>query len=163
MNRNPADLIMSLKDAVVWRESLRRDGLKLAVTNGCFDILHRGHADYLYRAREQGDALLVLINSDASVRTLKGPSRPVVDEYSRAYLLCALECVDAVVIFNEPRCTGYFSAIRPDIYVKGGDYTLETLDQEERAALQDAGADFRFIPFVEGFSTTNIVNRIKEQ
>lgn len=163
MNRNPADLIMTLDQAVVWRESLRRDGLKLAMTNGCFDILHRGHADYLYRAREQGDALLVLINSDASVRALKGPSRPVVDEFSRAYLLCALECVDAVVVFNEPRCTACFSALKPDIYVKGGDYTLETLNPEEREALQEGGADFRFIPFVEGFSTTNIVNRIKEQ
>lgn len=161
MNRNPAELIMPLDTAAKWRQSLKEANLKLAITNGCFDILHRGHADYLYRAREQADALLVLINSDASVRTLKGPDRPVVDEYSRAYLLCALECVDAVVIFSEPRCTRYFSVLRPDVYVKGGDYTLATLDSEERAALQQVNAEFRFIPFVEGFSTTNLISRIK--
>ena len=161
MNRNPADLIMSLEQAAEWRQSLRVDNKKLAVTNGCFDLLHRGHADYLYRARNEADALLVLVNSDASVSALKGPTRPLVDEYSRAYLLCALECVDAVVIFGEPRCTRYFKVLQPDVYVKGGDYTIETLNPEERTALQQANAEFCFIPFVEGFSTTSIIEKIK--
>jgi D-glycero-beta-D-manno-heptose 1-phosphate adenylyltransferase len=163
MNRNPEDLIMSLEAADAWRQALKKENRKLAITNGCFDILHRGHADYLYRAREQADALLVLINSDASVQALKGPNRPVMDEHSRAYLLCALECVDAVVIFSEQRCTKYFSILQPDVYIKGGDYTIKTLNNEERIALQQANAEFRFIPFVEGFSTTNIISRIKAE
>jgi rfaE bifunctional protein nucleotidyltransferase chain/domain len=152
---------MSLEQAAAWRQSLRADNKKLAVTNGCFDLLHRGHADYLYRARNEADALMVLVNSDASVSALKGPTRPLVDEYSRAYLLCALECVDAVVIFGEPRCTEYFKVLQPDVYVKGGDYTIETLNPEERTALQQANAKFCFIPFVDGFSTTSIIEKIK--
>ncbi len=152
---------MSLEQAAAWRQSLRADNKKLAVTNGCFDLLHRGHADYLHRARNEADALLVMVNSDASVSSLKGPTRPLVDEYSRAYLLCALECVDAVVIFGEPRCTEYFKVLQPDVYVKGGDYTIATLNPEERTALQQANAKFCFIPFVNGFSTTSIIEKIK--
>ena len=94
---DPAARVMDLDAALRYRETLRRQGKKLVVTNGCFDLLHRGHATYLAAARECGDALLILVNSDASVRALKGPSRPVVDEYSRAFLLASLRAVDAAV------------------------------------------------------------------
>ena len=156
-----ADKIMTLAEAVRWREGLRAAGSRLAVTNGCFDILHRGHADYLDRARRAGDALLVLLNSDRSVRELKGPERPVNDEYARAFVLGALAAVDAVVVFDGKRCTAELAALRPDIYVKGGDYTVETLDPEERGVLLEAGSEFRFIPFVAGYSTTETIRKMR--
>ena len=158
----PESRVMTLADAVAWRESLRAAGKKLVVTNGCFDLLHRGHAEYLARSRALGDALLVLVNSDASVRALKGPSRPVVDEFSRAQLLCSLRAVDAAVIFDAPRCHRELAALAPDIYVKGGDYTVEQLDPDERAALFAAHTKIVFQPFVDGFSTTRLLDRIKE-
>jgi rfaE bifunctional protein nucleotidyltransferase chain/domain len=162
MSRNPADKVMSLEQAVAWRHELRRQGRRLAATNGCFDLLHRGHASYLNEARSCGDALLVAINSDASVRALKGPTRPLVTEQDRAYLLAALECVDAVVIFDSPRATELFRQLPPDVYVKGGDYTEETLDRDEYAVLKAAGAEFRFIRFINGLSTTNLVKKIQQ-
>ncbi len=158
---DPSSLIMTLNDACSWRESLRSDKRRLVVTNGCFDILHRGHAEYLYKARCCGDAMLVLINSDKSVQELKGPTRPIIDEYNRAYMLCSLECVDAVVMFDTQRCTEQFLKLKPDVYVKGGDYNIDNINAEEKAALLSVGVDFEFIPFVKGFSTTDIVNRIK--
>ena len=157
---DPAARIMTLAEAAAWRETLRREGRKLVITNGCFDLVHRGHASYLHDSRELGDALLVLLNSDRSVRALKGAFRPVVDEYSRAYLLASLRAVDAVVIFDGSVCAAELAALAPDIYVKGGDYTLEKLNAEERAALLAAGTEIRFKPFVAGFSTSGIVDRI---
>lgn len=156
---SPNQRIMTLADAVKWRQALRAAGRKLVVTNGCFDILHRGHAEYLAAAREQGNALLLLVNSDASVRELKGPTRPVIDEYSRAYLLCSLRCVDAAVIFPHQICAVELAALAPDVYVKGGDYTLERLNPDERKALLDCGAKIVFQPFVNGFSTTGILEK----
>ena len=161
MNRNPAEKIRSLSAAVEWRESLRKSGRKLVITKGCFDILHRGHAEYLYESRALGDALLILINSDRAVQELKGPTRPIIPEEHRAYMIGALESVDAVVVFDSQRCDKELRALSPDIYVKGGDYTLDKLDASERAALLESGAEIVFKPFIEGFSTTNIVNRIK--
>jgi rfaE bifunctional protein nucleotidyltransferase chain/domain len=162
MNRDPKNLIMSLEEALKWRARLKNEKRKLVITNGCFDILHRGHAEYLMEARMLGDAMLILINSDQSVRELKGPTRPIIDEYNRAYMLAALESVDAVVTFNTPRCTEMFLALQPDIYVKGGDYTLDTINKEEKQALLEVEAEIIFKPFIEGFSTTDIVNRIKQ-
>lgn len=161
MNRNPEKKIFTLPKAVAWRKKLRSEGRRLVITNGCFDILHRGHAEYMYRSRLFGDALLVLINSDNSIRTLKGPNRPIIDEYSRAYMLAALESIDGVVMFATPQCNQLFVELEPDIYVKGGDYTLETLDIDERDALQSVKAAIKFIPFIAGFSTTDIINKIK--
>ena len=157
---DPAERVMSLEQALKFREELRRAGRKLVVTNGCFDLLHRGHATYLAAARAQGDALLVLVNSDASVRELKGPSRPVVDEYSRAFLLASLRAVDAAMVFDGKRCDRELAALAPDIYVKAGDYTLETIDRTERAALEKAGTKIVFMPFVPGFSTTGTLKKI---
>ncbi|WP_294436578.1 adenylyltransferase/cytidyltransferase family protein [uncultured Victivallis sp.] len=162
MNRNPADLILTLEAACRFRESLRHEGKQLVVTNGCFDILHRGHAEYLHEARALGDAMIVLINSDASVRALKGPERPIIDQYNRAYMLAALESVDGVVIFDGARCDRELAALAADRYVKGGDYTREKLDPAERVALDQAGTEICFKPFIPGFSTTTIIARIRE-
>jgi len=161
INRNPKEQIMNLSKAKEWRAKLKKNKQKLVITNGCFDILHRGHAEYLMQARDLGDAMLVLINSDRSVQELKGPSRPIIDEYNRAYMLCALESVDSVVMFDTQRCDDMFIELRPDIYVKGGDYTLETINPQEREALQSVNTDIRFLPFVEGFSTTDLINKLQ--
>ncbi len=156
----PETGLLTLDEARQWRELLRREGRKLVVTNGCFDIMHRGHAAYLREARMQGDALLVLINSDASVKQLKGEKRPVVGEKDRAYMLCALSSVDRVVIFEGKRCDRELAALAADVYVKGGDYTLDKLDPTERAALEKAGTKIVFKPFIPGFSTTTLIQRI---
>ncbi len=152
--------VMSLEAACLWRERLRAEGRRLVITNGCFDLLHRGHVTYLAAARAAGDALLVLVNSDASVRALKGPSRPLNDQESRAVVLCALKSVDAAVIFDGARCDRELARLAPDVYVKGGDYTEETLDPEELAALRSAGSEIVFIRFVDGFSTTGIIRKM---
>lgn len=157
---NPETKMMSLKKAYDWRNQLRRAGKRLVITNGCFDLLHRGHAEYLSRARKFGDALLIAINSDESVRAIKGKSRPIVCEDDRAYLLSSLMFVDAVVIFNTPRCTSLFLSLTPDIYVKGGDYNIDSIDKEEKAALLSVGAKIKFIKFIPGLSTTEILRKI---
>lgn len=143
-----------------WRAALRARGKKLVVTNGCFDILHLGHVTYLETARNQGDALLVGINSDASVRELKGPGRPVNLETDRAGVLAALESLDGVCIFNDKRATHFLNAAQPDVYVKGGDYTLETLDQDERRIVESAGGRIVLLAFVPGKSTTGLIEKI---
>ena len=158
---DPEKSLLTLEQAVEWRKSLRQSGKKLAVTNGCFDLMHRGHATYLAQAGNCADALLVLINSDESVRELKGPTRPVNCEYDRAYLLACFAFIDAVVVFNGKRCTKELDALAPDAYAKGGDYTIETLDPEEREALFNAGAEISFIPFVPDHSTTKLIEKAK--
>ncbi len=146
-----------------WREQLRREGKRLVVTNGCFDILHLGHVTYLENARALGDALLVGVNSDSTVRELKGPTRPINSERERAAILAALEAVDAASIFNELRATSFLERIRPDIYVKGGDYTLETICQEERRLLEQMGAKIVILPVVHGKSTTTLLEKIAQR
>ena len=134
------------------------------LTNGVFDLLHPGHTSYLARARRlagRRGRLFVALNSDRSVRQLKGPRRPILDEKSRAYNLAQLQSVDGIVVFTRRRLTREIRALRPDIYVKAGDYTLATLDPEERAALEAVGARIRFLPFLPGFSTTALIARIK--
>ena len=160
--KDPEKCLLSLEEAVAWRENLRKSNRKLVVTNGCFDLVHRGHASYLIEAAKLGDELLVLINSDASVRAIKGESRPVVSESDRAYLLAALESVSKVVIFDDARCDKELAALKPDVYAKAGDYTLETLVASEREALQSCGAEIVFMPFIKGFSTTNIIEVISK-
>jgi len=150
----------SLDDAVAWRSELRSDGRRLVATNGCFDILHRGHVEYLHTARSFGDALIVGLNSDASVRELKGEGRPVNDEYARALVLAGFYFVDAVVVFDSLRCDTLLDAVRPDIYVKGGDYDLSTMDPGERAVLERVGARIEFVDFVPGFSTTGTIGKM---
>lgn len=153
--------LRTLAGTVAWREQLRREGRRVVLTNGVFDLLHTGHLFYLQQARALGEALLIALNADASVRALKGPTRPVQTEEQRAYALGALACVDAVTIFREPRLTAEIRALRPDVYCKAGDYTLEKLNAEERGALEDVGARIEFLPFLPGFSTTQLIARIK--
>ncbi|CAN5296110.1 hypothetical protein BH20VER2_BH20VER2_08290 [soil metagenome] len=141
-------------------EQLRTAGKSLVVTNGCFDLLHVGHVRYLQAARSLGDALAVGVNGDNSVRALKGEGRPLNHEHDRAEVLAALACVDYVAIFPEPRATRFLEQVQPAIYVKGGDYTPESLHPEERAVLQQIGAEIRIIPFEPGYSTTGLLDRL---
>jgi rfaE bifunctional protein nucleotidyltransferase chain/domain len=143
-----------------WRAAMRASGRKLVVTNGCFDILHLGHVTYLETARNFGDALLLGVNGDEATRQLKGPGRPINTEADRAAVLAALESVTGVCIFAEKTATKFLSAARPDIYVKGGDYTLDTLNQDERRAVESAGGKIVIIPFVPGKSTTALLEKI---
>lgn len=154
--------IMTLEQVVSWRAVLKAAGKKLVMTNGCFDILHRGHITYLMSARELGDALILAINSDRSVSELKGPSRPVTTENDRAFILSSLVFIDGVVVFDTKRCDGIITTIKPDIYVKGADYNLDTMDAAERNALESVGSKIAFISFVEGYSTTSIINKMNQ-
>lgn len=134
-------------------------GKRLVLTNGCFDLLHTGHVRYLEEARRCGDALLVAVNSDDSVRELKGPSRPVNGELDRAEVLSALRCVDHVTIFTGKRVTEVIRLLKPAVYAKGGDYTPETLDPGEKGALDEVGAEIRILQLVPGRSTTAILEK----
>ena len=137
-------------------------GKKLVLTNGCFDLLHAGHIRYLEEARRLGDALIVAVNSDASVRELKGPDRPLNGELDRAEVLSALRCVDHVTVFTGKRVTSVIRALQPAIYAKGGDYTVETLDPGERSALEEAGTEIRLLSLVPGRSTTSLLERARK-
>jgi rfaE bifunctional protein nucleotidyltransferase chain/domain len=152
----------SLLEAVKQREELRSRGERLVVTNGCFDLLHTGHLYYLQEAAHLGEALWVLLNSDESVRLLgKRAGRPFQSERERAYALAALAVVDGVVLFQTERLTREIEALRPDVYVKGGDYSLDTIDRKERTALESVGADIRFLPLLDGYSTSGLVAKIQ--
>jgi rfaE bifunctional protein nucleotidyltransferase chain/domain len=142
-------------------QTMREQVRKLVFTNGCFDLLHVGHVRYLRAARALGDALVVAINGDDAVRALKGSGRPLNPAAVRAEVIAALESVDYVVIFPEVRATGLLEKVRPSIYVKGGDYTEETLHPEERAALEKIGAGIRIVPFEAGHSTSNLLEKLK--
>lgn len=156
---NPKLLMFTAATAA--REKLRQAGKRVVLTNGVFDLLHTGHLYYLQQARALGDALFIALNADASVRALKGPTRPIQSEEQRAYALGALACVDAVFIFGTPRLDAEILGLRPDVYCKAGDYTLEKLDRTERTALENVGAEIKFLPFLPGFSTTALIGRIK--
>ena len=153
--------LISSEALPAWREAVKASGKVLVVTNGCFDLLHAGHVAYLEAARSLGDALLVGLNGDSSVRELKGPTRPLNIEGDRARVLAALECVSAVAIFPEKRAVRFLADACTDLYVKGGDYTLETVDQDERRAVESGGGRIVFIPFLPGRSTTGLVAKIQ--
>jgi rfaE bifunctional protein nucleotidyltransferase chain/domain len=152
--------VLSLEGLATWRTGVRASHRSLVVTNGCFDLLHVGHVTYLEAARSLGDLLLVGLNGDASVRELKGPGRPLNAESDRAIVLAALQMVDAVCIFPEPTATRFLALAQPDVYVKGGDYTLETLNQDERRAVESAGGRIVLLPLVPGRSTTALMKLI---
>jgi len=154
-------LYASLDAAVAAREQLRASGKRVVLTNGVFDLLHTGHLYYLEKARGYGDALFIALNGDTSVRELKGPLRPVQAEENRAYALAATWFVDGIVVFQNKRLTAEILALKPDVYCKAGDYTLEKLDPDERRALEQVGAKIVFLPFLPGFSTTNLIAKIK--
>ena len=158
---------MNFRDKVItwdklpsWRAAVRSARKKLVVTNGCFDILHLGHVSYLESARQFGDALLVGVNGDDSARQLKGRGRPVNSEFDRASVLAALASVDGVCIFAEKTAVKFLAAAKPDIYVKGGDYTLDSLNREERQTVEQGGGEIVIIPFLPGKSTTALLEKI---
>lgn len=159
LENNPK-LFSSLDAALARRHALARAGKTLVLTNGCFDLLHCGHVFYLRAAASLGDELWIGLNGEASVRALKGPTRPVQGDLERAFTLGALEFVHGIFFFNTPRLDNEIALLRPDFYAKAGDYTLETLDSGERAALQVCGAKIEFLPFLSGFSTTNLIKKI---
>jgi rfaE bifunctional protein nucleotidyltransferase chain/domain len=157
---NFRDKIITWDKLQEWRKIFRASGKKLVVTNGCFDILHLGHVTYLETAHNFGDALLVGINGDDATRQLKGAGRPVNSETDRAAVLAALESVNGICIFSEKTATKFLARAQPDIYVKGGDYTLDTLNQDERRAVESAGGKIVIVPFVPGKSTTALLEKI---
>jgi D-beta-D-heptose 7-phosphate kinase/D-beta-D-heptose 1-phosphate adenosyltransferase len=157
---NFRDKIIPWETLSHWRASIRGSGKKLVVTNGVFDLLHSGHVTYLENARNLGDALLVGITNDIHVRDLKGSDRPVNSEVDRAKVLAALESVDAVCIFPDRTAIQFLTIVEPDIYVKGGDYTLETINQDERRLMEKAGAEVVIVPGVQGKSTSALLEKI---
>ena len=140
-------------------EELRQKGKRIVFTNGCFDILHAGHVRYLTKAKKLGDILIVGLNTDESVRKLKGESRPVNKQNDRAEVLLGLKAVDYVIFFGEQTAEDLIAEVKPDVYAKGGDYTLETLP--EAKIVQSYGGKVEFIQLVAGKSTTNIINAIQ--
>ena len=154
--------IIDMDELEQHARELRAAGKKLVATNGCFDLLHVGHVRYLQAARGLGDVLAVGLNGDRSVGELKGSGRPINKEEDRAEVLAALECVDFVTIFPEMRATQFILAAQPAIYAKGGDYTAETLNAEERSALQEVGAEIRIIPFEKGYSTSLLLEQLRK-
>ena len=153
--------IVTAEELARLRDEVDHAGRRLVFTNGCFDLLHAGHVRYLQQARELGDALAVGLNSDRSVRELKGEGRPINRQDDRAEVLAALGCVDYVVIFDGKRATDVLRTVRPHVYAKGGDYTPDSLDPEERAALAEAGSGIKILPLGPGRSTTSVVERLR--
>ncbi len=151
--KNYTDLNELLKTIV----ELKKQNKKIITTNGCFDILHAGHVRYLGQAKALGDILIICMNSDSSVKRLKGPTRPINSEEDRAEVLAGLKAVDYVVLFEEDTPIDILDKLHPDIHVKGGDYTEETLP--ETAVIKKHGGKVQFIPLVEGRSTTNIIKK----
>lgn len=141
-------------------EKLHQSGKTVVATNGCFDILHVGHVRYLQRTKSFADYSIVLLNSDKSVRSIKGEGRPINNEDDRAEILCALSCVDYVVMFDEDSPAQLLDQIKPDVYTKGADYTMETLPEAD--IMKKNNTRVEFITFVEGKSTTNIISKMKD-
>ena len=153
--------ILSIEEMLVERARLRSRGARLVFTNGVFDLLHVGHVRYLAEARALGDALVVAINSDRSVRELKGPDRPVFDQSERSEILAALRQVDYVVVFDDLSPRSLIAQLLPDVLVKGGDYPLDQIHGREE--VEAAGGKVISLPFVDGASTTNLIARMKKQ
>lgn len=143
-------------------DDLRKKQKKIVWTNGCFDILHPGHTKYLSKAKEQGDYLIVGLNSDESVRKLKGEGRPIYNQNQRAEVLSSLSCVDFIIIYSEPTSKDYLSMFKPDIFAKGGDYTMETINLEERKIVEGYNGKITFIDVGEKTSTTKTIEKIKK-
>ena len=153
--------LLNEQQLIEWLKNQRKTGKRIVATNGCFDILHLGHITYLEAAKAQGDLLVVGINSDQSVRAIKGKGRPINSELDRAYVVAALESVDAVCIFYENDALRFLSIVRPDIYVKGGDYNIDTINQPERHYVEQYGGKVMVIAGVPGKSTTTVLRQLK--
>ncbi len=153
-----ADKIVSVSEGAKLVEQWKREG-EVVFTNGCFDILHLGHIDYLEKAKALGSRLVVGLNTDASVKRLKGPERPLNNEYARARMLAALACTDAVILFDEPTPLELITDIKPDVLVKGSDYTVDTIVGADFVI--ENGGSVKTIDLVQGYSTTGIIDKIK--
>jgi len=151
--------IVSRPQLVEIRRSLRADGARVVFTNGCFDLLHRGHVEYLFESRALGDVLLVGLNGDESVRALKGPGHPLLPAADRAVLLAAMECVSYVTLFDETSVHDLVAELEPDILVKGGDYALR--DVVGRRAVEQSGGTVRTVSLFRGASTSDLIQRIR--
>ena len=153
--------IVNRKDIEELVTKLKTENKTIVTTNGCFDILHVGHVRYLQKTKSYADKMIVCLNSDKSVRSIKGPTRPINNENDRAEILCALSCVDYVVLFDEKSPVDLLCEIKPDVYTKGADYTLDTLP-EAKTVLKNGGR-IEFINLVEGKSTTNVIKKIENK
>jgi len=153
-----AQFSTNLNDAVQTMQQWRNENRRIVFTNGCFDLLHPGHIDYLQRARALGDALVIGLNDDASVRGLKGENRPINCSADRACMLTALRCVDLVVPFSESTPLNLIKALKPDVLVKGGDYRQENIVGARE--VRDNGGEVVVMPFIEGFSSSALIQRI---
>jgi D-glycero-beta-D-manno-heptose 1-phosphate adenylyltransferase len=158
---NSKDKILSLPELQELVQAWHSQGQKIVFTNGCFDILHLGHVDYLEKSRQLGDKLVLGLNTDASISRIKGPSRPLQDEMSRARVMASLLFVDAVVLFDDDTPLELIKAVQPDILVKGDDYTIENIVGQEVVTAR--GGEVKTVPLVKGYSTTNIVKKIENQ
>jgi rfaE bifunctional protein nucleotidyltransferase chain/domain len=154
------DKICDLTVALERRSEWKSNGEQVVFTNGCFDILHLGHVDYLEKARQTGTKMIVGVNSDASVRILKGPERPVNSEYARARIIASLQFVDLVIVFNEETPLELINKLLPDILVKGDDYSIETIVGAKEVI--SAGGQVKTIPLVPSYSTTGIIQKLKQ-
>ncbi len=150
--------VLTLDQMRTERERLRREARRVVFTNGCFDLIHPGHVKYLHEARRLGDALIVALNSDRSVRELKGEKRPIMNQTERAEVMAALACVDYVTVFDEPTPREIIAALLPDVLVKGGDWDVERI--VGRDEVEAAGGLVLNLPFIEGSSTTDLIERI---
>jgi rfaE bifunctional protein nucleotidyltransferase chain/domain len=151
--------LFSIKSLQAQVNAWKKSSQTVVFTNGCFDVIHRGHIEVLARTADLGDKLIVGLNSDSSIQKLKGKDRPIMDENSRAILLTALSFVDAIVLFSEDTPLNLINTFKPDILAKGGDYEISTIVGHE--IIQQNGGEVILVPFVDGFSSTNIINKIK--
>lgn len=154
--------LRTLEGAQKRKKELQESGKTVVLTNGCFDLLHTGHLYFLREASKLGDALFIGLNGDQSVKALKGPTRPVQSELERAYAMNALDFVDTVFIFQTKRLTAEITAIQPNIYSKAGDYNIDSINEEEKGALIQAGTQIQFLPFLPGYSTTSLIKKISD-
>ena len=157
-----AECYISIDEAVQKRSDLRKRNKTLALTNGCFDLLHAGHVHSLKEAAKYADHLWVALNSDESIKILKGKLRPIITQKERAYMLSALSCVDEIVLFSTPNLKYEILKLKPDNYIKSADYSLNSINKEEKHALKEVGAEIRFVSMLAGKSTTDVISKITQ-
>ena len=158
--KNITSKIYSLLDLKVQSDKWKENGKKIVFTNGCFDLVHRGHIEVLANTADLGDKLIIGLNSDSSIKELKGENRPIMDEISRAILLASLQFVDAIVFFSDETPLNLIETLVPDILAKGGDYKVTEISGNE--VVLENGGEVILVPFIDGFSSTNIVEKIKQ-
>ena len=158
--KNIKSKIYSLSDLKIQSDKWKENGEKIVFTNGCFDLVHRGHIEVLANTADLGDKLIIGLNSDSSIKELKGENRPIMDEISRSILLASLQFVDAIVFFSEETPYKLIETLIPDVLAKGGDYKVTEIAGNE--VVSENGGEVILVPFIDGFSSTNIVEKIKQ-